>query len=669
MTDCIICAYPIDNAERLPTLTICSHAEPICSICFLRIRSLQRQFHCPTCKRELDAIICCAEPGRQFGDFTVWGESIGPDFTYDQLSQMFFPKDYYRTRVETLRQIKCSVCPATRRDFRGLRGHLTNEHNLHLCMLCVENKQVFPAEQRIYTKAEYDRHVRCGDNDGSIGHPNCEFCRTRFYDSTALFMHLNKEHYTCFLCEQQGIKFKYFHTYNHLESHFRKEHFLCEEKSCVERRFMAFGNEIDYRAHLIAFHPHLSINRTIPLQFKLRRASDTAGGGGNSSSGDAPEGDGSEQAQTGSAGSDQRFEGGLGGRANQGVWQLELAPISSDPRDPDRNLQALTPSAATETIDDFPALPSTGGGTLISNRWINTSVRGAGGSSGSAKTKGPAIRPPGVGGSRSAADFPALPDASTSSKKAKGTGKVGLLSPVPTSGSRAESGAAAGRAMNYSQAMEIEKEVAGLGAGASASTASRGNDLGGWPVRVDKRLAKKSAVSTTSSASTPSTPAGETASGATGRQNRPVVIGGGGWARNEMFTAGDIYEAELANALQESLAMYSGNPKKPDKLDDEEAYPSLPFSSTPATTPVTVLSSQNNGQAGKASAQRPASGRTSASKPSAAPAAAAKKPASAAHSSDWSQALKSVGMELPTKKKKKGAGLTVIPMSKPAGSK
>jgi hypothetical protein len=70
--DCIICAYPIEGKERLRTLTTCEHTEPICSICFLRIRALQRNFHCPTCKREIDNVIC-TEIGEKshFNDYQI----------------------------------------------------------------------------------------------------------------------------------------------------------------------------------------------------------------------------------------------------------------------------------------------------------------------------------------------------------------------------------------------------------------------------------------------------------------------------------------------------------------------------------------------------------------------------------------------------------------------
>ena len=123
----------------------------------------------------------------KFTDFSIWENSIGPDHLYDEKSQMFFPKKYYKSKVSDLWISKCKICSQTRRDVKGLRQHLSSDHNLHICLLCIENREIFPSEQKVYTRIEYERHLKTGDQDGSEGHPNCEFCRKRYYDKTALF--------------------------------------------------------------------------------------------------------------------------------------------------------------------------------------------------------------------------------------------------------------------------------------------------------------------------------------------------------------------------------------------------------------------------------------------------------------------------------------------------
>lgn len=128
-----------------------------------------------------------------------------------------------------------------------------------MCNLCIENKKVFPSEQRIYTKAEYDIHLKSGGEGGFEGHPKCEFCKKRYYDKDALFVHLQKDHFTCHLCDKMGIRYRYYNDYNSLETHFRKEHILCEEPECLSKKFVVFADPIDHAAHMISFHPNIQV--------------------------------------------------------------------------------------------------------------------------------------------------------------------------------------------------------------------------------------------------------------------------------------------------------------------------------------------------------------------------------------------------------------------------
>jgi hypothetical protein len=130
-----------------------------------------------------------------------------------------------------------------------------------MCLLCIEHKKVFPCEQKIYTASEYDKHLRRGNDDGSEGHPNCEFCRKRYYDKTLLFTHLIKDHFSCHICDKNGIKYKYYRDYSDLEAHFRNEHFFCEDPMCILKKYVVFSNSIDYTAHLLSWHPQLQVNK------------------------------------------------------------------------------------------------------------------------------------------------------------------------------------------------------------------------------------------------------------------------------------------------------------------------------------------------------------------------------------------------------------------------
>lgn len=128
-----------------------------------------------------------------------------------------------------------------------------------MCQLCIDHLHNFPCEFKIYSSAEYEGHLRSGDRFGSQGHPNCEFCRKRYFDKNALFMHLHVDHFTCHICEKEGVKFKYYQTYRSLEDHFRAEHLLCEEPSCLAKKFVVFSNQVELASHRMRWHPNLQV--------------------------------------------------------------------------------------------------------------------------------------------------------------------------------------------------------------------------------------------------------------------------------------------------------------------------------------------------------------------------------------------------------------------------
>lgn len=261
--DCIICAEPFSE-HRIATIGSCDHTG-MCSICIYRMRSLGKDVNCPMCKTKNEHVICCeVDQGKVpplFGTFTIWGETCSPGhYSYDHKSQMFFPTEYYKKVIEPLWVKHCPVCSTTKRDMKTLKMHLQTTHSLMMCWLCLEHKQCFPCEQTIYTQAEYERHLHHGDNDGSEGHPNCEFCKKRYYDKYMLFFHLQKDHYTCHVCEKSlGVKYRYYEDYSSLSEHFRKKHYICEHPSCLEQKFVVFVDEISLLAHMRDVHNQYSV--------------------------------------------------------------------------------------------------------------------------------------------------------------------------------------------------------------------------------------------------------------------------------------------------------------------------------------------------------------------------------------------------------------------------
>ena len=176
------------------------------------------------------------------------------------------------------------------------------------------------------------------------------------------------------------------------------------------------------------------------MQFKTRRdeRDDERKPSGNDDS-DATNGDGYNIS---------RFDGGMGGRASDGMWQIELAHVAVDPRDPSRSTGTamsaaeLAASISNEPVEEeFPALPSEG--TLPPRAlWAHSSTS-------SVKSK--------VTKRASNTDFPTLPQ-SSSTKSLKDMKKAAFAPLVPKS--------------SASSMVDGTRQLGGVGAGVGGGIAN-----------------------------------------------------------------------------------------------------------------------------------------------------------------------------------------------------
>lgn len=112
---------------------------------------------------------------------------------------------------------------------------------------------------------ELRKHEKFGDdNPGAVdqsgfkGHPECGFCRQRFYGDDEIYAHCRDKHEKCHICDRrsQGRQQQYYVDYDSLEQHFRKDHFVCADQECLEKKFVVFESEMDLKAHQLEAHPN-----------------------------------------------------------------------------------------------------------------------------------------------------------------------------------------------------------------------------------------------------------------------------------------------------------------------------------------------------------------------------------------------------------------------------
>jgi E3 ubiquitin-protein ligase ZNF598 len=158
-------------------------------------------------------------------------------------------------------------CPDETCDFAGLgwpdlHRHVKSVHHKRMCDLCTRNKKVFTHEHELFSDKELEKHMRHGDDrpgaldqTGFRGHPICGFCNERFYDDDKLYEHCRNKHERCFICDRRDSRQPhYYRNYNSLEEHFKKDHYLCLDPECLEKKFVVFESEMDLSAHKLSEH-------------------------------------------------------------------------------------------------------------------------------------------------------------------------------------------------------------------------------------------------------------------------------------------------------------------------------------------------------------------------------------------------------------------------------
>ena len=253
---CFICASPVEHNSVAP----CNHRT--CHICALRLRALYKTKACAHCRTNSDFVIFTDDATKRYEDFR------DEDFARvdDNLGIRYENRDIFEDTVLLLRY-NCpdSSCDVACLGWPDLHRHVKGVHGKIMCDLCTRNKKVFTHEHELFTISELRKHEKFGDdNPGAIdqsgfkGHPECGFCRQRFYGDDELYTHCRERHERCHICDRQGgnQQQQYFLDYNALEVHFGKQHFLCLDKECLEQKFVVFASEMDLRAHQLEKHPH-----------------------------------------------------------------------------------------------------------------------------------------------------------------------------------------------------------------------------------------------------------------------------------------------------------------------------------------------------------------------------------------------------------------------------
>ena len=74
------------------------------------------------------------------------------------------------------------------------------------------------------------------------------------------------KHERCFICDRRDSRHPHYYLdYNALEEHFKKDHYICNDRECMEKKFVVFESEMDLQAHRISEHSERAAGRDARL--------------------------------------------------------------------------------------------------------------------------------------------------------------------------------------------------------------------------------------------------------------------------------------------------------------------------------------------------------------------------------------------------------------------
>lgn len=251
---CVICT------EKLlyVALTPCNHKT--CHRCSFRQLALFNKNTCLICRTETDKMIFSEDIHSKFNEISndssinfIENKQYGIDFTSEAVAEATL----------SLLKYTCRLCHEDSdkeidyKSYNKYRDHLKSVHNKTICMICATHNYQFPNELKIFTPNQLKIHQSRGDPSGGFkGHPMCAFCSgQRFYSDDELYLHMREKHEKCHICDRLDPKSpQYFKDYNQLFSHFQTSHYICTVPSCLDAKFVVFGDDLELQAHILKEH-------------------------------------------------------------------------------------------------------------------------------------------------------------------------------------------------------------------------------------------------------------------------------------------------------------------------------------------------------------------------------------------------------------------------------
>ncbi|POV95500.1 hypothetical protein PSHT_15633 [Puccinia striiformis] len=260
---CLICAESI----KYYALGSCSHRT--CHICAIRMRALYKKRDCALCKTELNQVIFTSNPDSNFSSFDLSNMKFKDEHlsiyceSFEQLDELLGYLKFNCPHPDCTNVLTTGMISNTIHELFHHES-LRHEHTLFTARESQFNmnqgsvgtgKGIRRSRLVINDTTTTDSLQEEDEDDGFKGHPRCGFCSVYYYDDDQLYQHCRDKHEQCFICVRNGVgRWQYYLDYKHLESHFRDDHYLCRQSTCIQSRFVVYETALELQTHQIEVH-------------------------------------------------------------------------------------------------------------------------------------------------------------------------------------------------------------------------------------------------------------------------------------------------------------------------------------------------------------------------------------------------------------------------------
>ena len=253
--NCLICK----EDKQFVSIGSCDHHK-VCLYCTMKSRLLYDEKKCPICNTHLDYVYIL-----DFKDLTNFKEL---DKNKDQYYEDddFNKSGIYYTEIEAkeialqLRGFNCPIKSCKSEAFENLQSlstHLNKVHKRYYCDSCLKENKLFLSEMEIYQENALYDHIEYGEYSYNVllspPHPECPFCKERFYNDEKLFKHMDCTHFVCQLCKDKH-NIIFYSVLSNLLEHYKNNHYCCYYQECLQDIYVVFEKEEELISHLITKH-------------------------------------------------------------------------------------------------------------------------------------------------------------------------------------------------------------------------------------------------------------------------------------------------------------------------------------------------------------------------------------------------------------------------------